>query len=740
MQSYVRKYEKIECKCSYENKENHYFSYADREAYIHDYSTIGQKPSESITVFIERYVRLVRIAGSKAGDVKEQARKFKWAIDLKYRMDLVNIMFKKILDVANAAKFFEMEHAEGNGKVKSQIRTKAATMVRGSGKVKGQIRIRAMAMVRDSSRARDHIRLGETTIDQEIRSREGLQVEVTQETQTRFQFLYVLNVGITVQVDLIIMRWGNGFHVVRRVIWPRIALLSIIQIVMVVAITSMLLGASASGLVKVISTMGARKIICHGYEGYLVAIRDTSKEVSLLEDQPIVNEFPDIFPKELPGLPPEREVQELLDRRFIQPSVSSCGASVLFVKKKDGSMRSGYHQLKVRSEDIPKIAFHTHCGYYEFLVMPFGLTNASAVFMDLMNRVFHDYLDKFVVVFIDDILVYSKSKEEHVQHLRVVLSVFQEKKGVKFEWNDEREKCFEELKKRLVTDLIFAVLEGIGGFQIYNDAFKNGLGCVLMQHGKELNMRQRRWLELPKDYDANIQYHSGKANVVPNALSRKNYGSMSCLITQPKIVADLNRMEMEIYIEDGKQDEFWLDDHGVLWCGDRLCVPDDTKIRENYLWHTNEVGEEIIKGPELVRLINKKVKVAKEKLKEAFSGQKSYADKHRRTLDFKPCDHAFLKGEVAYRLVLPSALSHVHNVFHMSTLRGYNYHPLHVVEYPLDKICEDLSCEEEVEAILGREKRVMRWKTIPFVKVLWKNHFELETTWELEESIRERYP
>ncbi|KAL8135052.1 hypothetical protein AgCh_009897 [Apium graveolens] len=97
-------------------------------------------------------------------------------------------------------------------------------------------------------------------------------------------------------------------------------------------------------------------------------------------------------------------------------------------------------------------------------------------------------------------------------------------------------------------------------------------------------------------------------------------------------------------------------------------------------------------------------------------------------------------GEVSYRVALPPQLSHVHNVFHVSVLRGYKYHPLHVVQYPLHKITEDLSCEEEAEAILAREERVLRKNTISFVKVLWKNHSEREATWELEESIREKYP
>ncbi|XP_074336303.1 uncharacterized protein LOC141673452 [Apium graveolens] len=149
----------------------------------------------------------------------------------------------------------------------------------------------------------------------------------------------------------------------------------------------------------------------------------------------------------------------------------------------------------------------------------------------------------------------------------------------------------------------------------------------------------------------------------------------------------------------------------------------------------------------------------KKSLKEAQSCQKSYADQHRKFGGFKPNDHVFLKispckgvkrfgmkgklspryvglfdimekvGEVSYRVALPPQLSHVHNVFHVSVLRGYKYHPLHVVQYPLHKIGEDLSCEEEAEVILAREERVLRKNIIPFVKVLWKIHSEREATW-----------
>ncbi|GJY49733.1 putative reverse transcriptase domain-containing protein [Tanacetum coccineum] len=251
---------------------------------------------------------------------------------------------------------------------------------------------------------------------------------------------------------------------------------------------------------NIISCTKTQKYLLKGCPIFLAHVTTKKAEDKLeekrLEDVPIVRDFPYVFPKDLPGLPPTRQVefqidlvpgtalvarapyrlapsemkelseqlQELSDKGFIRPSSSPWGAPVLFVKKKDGSfrmcidyrelnkltvknryplpriddlfdqlqgssvyskidLRSGYHQLRVREEDIPKTAFRTRYGHYEFQVMPFGLTNAPAVFMDLMNRVCKPYLDKFVIVFIDDILIYSKNKQEHKEHLKQILEL-----------------------------------------------------------------------------------------------------------------------------------------------------------------------------------------------------------------------------------------------------------------------------------------------------------------------------
>ncbi|GJT41960.1 putative reverse transcriptase domain-containing protein [Tanacetum coccineum] len=368
------------------------------------------------------------------------------------------------------------------------------------------------------------------------------------------------------------------------------------------------------------------------------------------------------------------QVQELIECGLFNECIS-WARRVFFVKRRIAGqrkiffskidLRSGYHQLRVKEQDVSKTAFRTRYGHYKFLVMPIGLTNAPAIFMDLMNRVFHEYLDRFVIVFIVTSGVFEDEREELEDHasywvgnlatkealckiLKVeaitkwprpktitkvgsflglteyyrrflkgfsllalpLMKLLQ--KGEKSVWNEEREKSFEELKRRLVSSSVLTLPSGTCGYQIYSDASKKSLGCVLMKHGKviayasrqlkpyevnypthdlelaavvfylkiwrhylyretcniftdheslkyiftqnELNMRQRRWLELLKDYDVNIQYHPSKANVVAGALSRKNFGILTCLKIQHEIIRDLELMEVELVVRGSEGD------------------------------------------------------------------------------------------------------------------------------------------------------------------------------------------
>ncbi|KAK8934918.1 hypothetical protein KSP39_PZI014856 [Platanthera zijinensis] len=547
----------------------------------------------------------------------------------------------------------------------------------------------------------------------------------------------------------------------------------------------------------------------------------------------VVSEFADVFPKDLPGLPPQREIdfsielvpgakpvarspyrvapkemaelkvqlQELLEQGYIRPSMSPWSAHVLFVKKKDGSLRlcidyrelnklteknkypipriddlfdqlagstvyskldlkSGYYQLRIREGDIPKTAFGTRYGHYEFTVMPFGLCNAPSVFMDLMHRTFREYLDLFVIVFIDDILVYSQSEEDHANHLRLVLHTLRRnklyakfskcefwlssvaflghvvsgegivvdplkisairdwpvmssvaevrsflglagyyrrfvenfsrialplttltRKDQKFIWTPECARAFEDLKSRLTTAPVLTSPCGTDGYEIYSDASGSGLGCVLLQFGKviaygsrqlkvhernypvhdlelaavifalklwrhylygvkvdiytdhkslkylldqkDLNMRQRRWMEFLGDYTFEIHYTPGKGNVVADALSRKTPVraswlqrhdqrliqelealEISCVDKGSSTDACLNWTEVQYdltdrvrrateldeslqrYAKDGPEDQFsW--DNGLLRRNGRVCVPSVSKLREELMYEAH---------------------------------------------------------------------------------------------------------------------------------------------------------
>ncbi|GKA09867.1 putative reverse transcriptase domain-containing protein [Tanacetum coccineum] len=414
------------------------------------------------------------------------------------------------------------------------------------------------------------------------------------------------------------------------------------------------------------------------------------------EEIVVVREFPEVFSNDLPGLPPIQEIEfrielipratpvakspyrlapsefeelsgqlkELQDKDFIRPSSSPWGAP------------SGYHQLRVHEDDIPKTVFRTRYGHFEFTVMPFGLTNAPTMFMDLMNRVCmpprgRPYLDKFVIVFIDDILIYSKTQEEHVEHLRLVLELLKkEKLYAKFSkcefWLREVQflghvinglagyyrrfiENFSKIaksitiltQKTLLDGPEDALPDGPEDFVVYCDASEIGLGCVLMQRSKviayasrqlkiheknyithdlelgavvfalkiwihylygtksviytdhkslqhifiqkELNMRQRRWIELFSDYDCEIRYHPGKENVVAGALSRKErvkpkrFRAMNMILQSSMknriLTAQKKAVDESVGLQKGLDEMIEQRSDGTLYYLDRIWEP-----------------------------------------------------------------------------------------------------------------------------------------------------------------------
>ncbi|GKA92488.1 putative reverse transcriptase domain-containing protein, partial [Tanacetum coccineum] len=247
----------------------------------------------------------------------------------------------------------------------------------------------------------------------------------------------------------------------------------------------------------------------------LIKAEDKSEE-KRLEDVPIFRDFPDVFLEDLPVK--NRHPLPRIDDLFDQLQGLSVYSKIY--------LRSGYHQLRVREEDIPKTALGTCYGHYEFQVLPFGLTNAPALFMDLMNRVCKSYLDKFVIVFIDDILIYSKNKQEHEEHPKLILELLKKEelyakfskcefwipkvqflgyiidsKGIHVDpakiesikdWASPKSPT--EIRqflglagyyRRFIEGApILALPEGSKDFIVYCDASKKGLGTVLMQREK----------------------------------------------------------------------------------------------------------------------------------------------------------------------------------------------------------------------------------------------------------------
>ncbi|GJY09408.1 putative reverse transcriptase domain-containing protein [Tanacetum coccineum] len=306
--------------------------------------------------------------------------------------------------------------------------------------------------------------------------------------------------------------------------------------------------------------IGGKKVVRISYGNKMLIVK-SDKGVSRLKVISCIKaHFREVFPEEFPGLPPSRQVQlqELMEKGFICLSSSSWGAPVSFVKKKDGSfrmcidycelnkltvkncyplpkiddlfdqlqgssvyskidLRSRYHQLCIKEEDIPITAFRTRYGHFEFQMMPFGLTNVLVVFMDLMNRVYKPYLDKFVKVFIDDILVYSKDEEEHEKHLKNILELLKK----------------ERLYAKFSNAPILALPKGKKDFVVYCDASLKGYGVVLMQIEKVIAYDSRQL----KVHEENFTTHDLELGAIVFALRfwrHYLYGTMCVVFTDHK--------------------------------------------------------------------------------------------------------------------------------------------------------------------------------------------------------------
>ncbi|GJV43466.1 putative reverse transcriptase domain-containing protein [Tanacetum coccineum] len=521
------------------------------------------------------------------------------------------------------------------------------------------------------------------------------------------------------------------------------------------------------------------------------------------------------------------QLKELSDKGFIRPSSSLWGAPVLFVKKKDGSfrmcidyrelnkltvknryplpriddlfdqlqgssvyskidLRSSYHQLRVREEDIPKTAFRTRYGHYEFQVMPFGLTNAPAVFMDLMNRVCKPYLDKFVIVFIDDILIYSKNKQEHEEHLKLIL----------------------ELLKKEEFAPILSLTEG-KKILLHTAMLQRRVGAVLMLREKgdayasrQLKIKEKKLILLM------IWKLGAESKVVVDALSRKERDQplrvralvMTIGLELPKQILNaqtearkLENIKNEnleeclreliqwklarIYpkggLSRGMNTCFNLCDRDPSYHASIKAAPFEAlygrKCRSPVCW--TEVGEAQILSPELIQETTEKIVQIKQRMQAARDRQKSYANLKRKPMEFQVGDKVMLKvspwkgvvhfgkrgklnpryvgpfkvlgkvGEVAYKLELPEELSRVHNTFH---------YPLEKVICPKNSLARSVGWEiifddklqfvDEPIEIMDREVKRLKRSRIPLIKVQWNSKRGPEFTWEREDLFKKKYP
>nr|GEW46771.1 putative reverse transcriptase domain-containing protein [Tanacetum cinerariifolium] len=548
----------------------------------------------------------------------------------------------------------------------------------------------------------------------------------------------------------------------------------------------------------IISCSKAQEYMVKGCQIFLAQIfakkEEDKSEGKQLKDVPIVKDFPEVFPEDLP----------------------------VFIRKID--LRSGYHQLRVREQDVPKTAFKTRYGHYEFLVMPFGLTNALAVFIDLMNRLCKPYLDKFVIVFIDDILIYSKNEKEHKEHLKAILKLLKkEKLGIHVypakiesikDWVYPKTPTeirqflglagyYRRFIKTLCSAPVLALPEGCEDFMVYCDTSHKGLGKANLvadalsqaqseaQKPKNLvnedvggmirkdipkeKLEQRAdgtlclhgmsWLPCYGDLRSVIMHESHKSNkCLTYARVKAEHQRPLGLLVQPEIPKwKWDNITMDFITKLPKSsygfDTIWVivdritkfahflpeRENGLL---DKLARLYLNRIVARHGIHVSIIfGEAQLTGPEMIQETTKKIVLIKQKIQVAQDRQKSYVDLKRKPMEFKVRDRVMLKvspwkGVVRFskrsklnpRYVGPfKVLAKVRKVAYRLELPqelSRVYHTFHVSN--LKKCYAD---EPLVMSLEGIHR-----SRIPLVKVRWNSRRGPEFTWKREDSFKQKYP